>query len=51
VYQCGYGNQEEVEDENPDEVDETNMSRMKELDDADENWSCLYHLWVTRNGG
>jgi hypothetical protein len=51
VYQCGYENPEEAGDESLGEVDETNVSRMKEADDADENWSCLHHRLVTHNGG
>jgi hypothetical protein len=35
VYQCRYGNHKEAEDENPAEVDKTNVSRTKETDDAD----------------
>jgi hypothetical protein len=50
VYQCGYGNPEEAEDENPAEVDETNVSRTREADDADKN-CIIYHRWVAGNGG
>jgi hypothetical protein len=51
VYQCGYENPEEAGDESLAEVDEMNVSRMKEADDSDENWSCLYHRLVAHNGG
>jgi hypothetical protein len=51
VYQFGYEDPEEAGDESLAEVDEMNVSRMKEADDADENWSCLHHRLVAHNGG
>jgi hypothetical protein len=51
VYQCGYENPEEAEDKSLAEVDEMNVSRMKEADRADENLSCIHHWLVVHNGG
>jgi hypothetical protein len=51
VYQCEYHNPEEAGGESLAEVDETNVSRMKDAGDSDEKWRCLYHPLVAHKGG
>jgi hypothetical protein len=51
MYQCRHENTEEAGGESLAEVDEMNVSRMKEADDSDNNWRCLYNQLVAHNGG